>query len=391
MRERIVSALNPFKILRYVNDVRESAVQVSALYGVPVRKIVREQILLYLRSEMRRDEYYRYHLFSPELTWEQKRAFISSKELRRVQVKLNPCEYFSLFKNKLLFKRYFENAGLPVSPLLGVFDPAWGRTREGLSFRNTADVEQWLPTVPPDGVVFKPIEGADGRAILVCRGGKEGTLTAVDGTHYDARGIFDFMTDGARLRRAYDGGEPKTAFLAESRIVQHERLAALCPDTVCSVRVVTLCSDDGTAEVIGAVFKLSFSRSGVDNLHAGGLGVGIERSTGRLMQGRALGDMWKPYVSTLPNGTRFEGTQLPHWDAVLRVACRAAEAFPFMKAIGWDIAITQDGPVIIEGNWGWGADVVQIGSLQGMMTASLAACYGGKTSAKPVGSMDGEG
>ena len=44
------------------------------------------------------------------------------------------------------------------------------------------------------------------------------------------------------------------------------------------------------------------------------------------------------------------GFRIPNWDIVMRQAVKAAELVPEMNIIGWDIAITKDGPVIIEGN-----------------------------------------
>ena len=46
----------------------------------------------------------------------------------------------------------------------------------------------------------------------------------------------------------------------------------------------------------------------------------------------------------------FAGFELPHWSGVKELAVRTAGAFPRAHAIGWDIAITESGPVLVEGN-----------------------------------------
>ena len=52
--------------------------------------------------------------------------------------------------------------------------------------------------------------------------------------------------------------------------------------------------------------------------------------------------------------TEFLNFQIPYWDNLKRMAIKAQKEFDHMKSIGWDIAITPEGPVIIEANQNWG-------------------------------------
>jgi hypothetical protein len=49
-------------------------------------------------------------------------------------------------------------------------------------------------------------------------------------------------------------------------------------------------------------------------------------------------------------GQRFAGFALPHFGALIEVGERLAEAFPDAPLLGSDIAITAEGPVIVEPN-----------------------------------------
>ncbi|MBN9282025.1 MAG: hypothetical protein J0H37_07220, partial [Hyphomicrobium denitrificans] len=49
----------------------------------------------------------------------------------------------------------------------------------------------------------------------------------------------------------------------------------------------------------------------------------------------------------------LEGFRLPDWTLVTELALRAARTFLPLRTIGWDIALTPDGPVIVEGNRWW--------------------------------------
>ncbi len=58
---------------------------------------------------------------------------------------------------------------------------------------------------------------------------------------------------------------------------------------------------------------------------------------------------------------KFDGTAIPHyWQAVDMAIDLHSKAFYGLYSIGWDIAFSPEGPVIIEGNENWGVDVLQL-------------------------------
>ncbi len=46
----------------------------------------------------------------------------------------------------------------------------------------------------------------------------------------------------------------------------------------------------------------------------------------------------------------FTGRKIPYWEALRELCVTAAKNTPFFRSLGWDIAITSDGPLLIEGN-----------------------------------------
>ena len=64
-----------------------------------------------------------------------------------------------------------------------------------------------------------------------------------------------------------------------------------------------------------------------------------------------LGVRQRTVSATHPDtGARIEGVAVPDWQAVRRMALRCMRAFPDLSYAGWDVAVTQDGPVLIEVN-----------------------------------------
>jgi hypothetical protein len=52
--------------------------------------------------------------------------------------------------------------------------------------------------------------------------------------------------------------------------------------------------------------------------------------------------------------TEFYNFQIPYWDDLKKIAIKAQKKFHLINSIGWDIAITHEGPVILEANQYWG-------------------------------------
>lgn len=152
----------------------------------------------------------------------------------------------------------------------------------------------------------------------------------------------------------------KSKFIFQNVIQQHEALNKLNDLTVNSLRIVTVRGTSGKINILSSYLRLGAVKdSVVDNIGAGGLGVGIDDN----------GVLKKHGFYTEPFGTKterhpisnevFEGYQLPYWDEIKDLIEKAHKQFYHMQSIGWDVAITPNGPVLIEGNDKWDVVVPQ--------------------------------
>jgi hypothetical protein len=59
-------------------------------------------------------------------------------------------------------------------------------------------------------------------------------------------------------------------------------------------------------------------------------------------------------------GRRVAGEMLPSWPEARDLALEAHRRFPTLGSVGWDVALTPDGPVLVEGNPVWCVTLVQM-------------------------------
>ena len=126
-----------------------------------------------------------------------------------------------------------------------------------------------------------------------------------------------------------------------------------------TTRVMTVLDEAGHPEVTHATFRMSVGKSVVDNLHRGGIGSAVDVRTGELGRGTHLQPAAE-WVSQHPN-TRAQilGRTLPMWRDVEKLSLEAHSAFSEFVVVGWDIAVTPDGPMLVEGNSGPDVNTVQ--------------------------------
>ena len=134
----------------------------------------------------------------------------------------------------------------------------------------------------------------------------------------------------------------------EERVVQSEAMAALNSSSVNTVRCITMNTRHGI-EAPYCFMKIGRSGSFVDNGGAGGILVGIDQTTGRL-DTDGYDEYMTRYEKHPDSGIVFRGYPLPDVPGMVEICKRMSAMSPTVKYIGWDMAHTADGWVIIEGN-----------------------------------------
>jgi hypothetical protein len=148
--------------------------------------------------------------------------------------------------------------------------------------------------------------------------------------------------------------------LVQPRLHNHDDLEGLSTGGLCTSRLVTVRTPAGKPELVAAIQRIPVGDSVVDNFAAGGIACPVETSTGVLC-GPAVS--WSPLSAGHDlhpdTAQKIDGVQLPDWGQAMRICIQAHTAFNSCPAIGWDVAFTMDGPVLVEGNLPFGIELTQ--------------------------------
>lgn len=146
-------------------------------------------------------------------------------------------------------------------------------------------------------------------------------------------------------------------FFLEELIVQDPEWGKLSPNSINTLRIMTE-AVNGKAKIIFAAARIGSGKTIADNFHQGGMGVLIDIELGKL-----TGNGFDKELNESPDsitGVTFDGTVIPYWNEIKEMVLEAALVNSNIHIVGWDVAITTDGPLLIEGNRGPGFDLVQI-------------------------------
>lgn len=140
--------------------------------------------------------------------------------------------------------------------------------------------------------------------------------------------------------------------VVEECLLQHEEMKKLCPDSINTVRLVTLywC---GKYKLLYAACRMGAGDGKpVDNVSQGGLAIGVDAESGVFNTVAADKD-GEPVAVHPGSGIELKGFQIPYWKEILALVKNSSIKI-FETAglgyVGWDVAVTPNGPVIVEGN-----------------------------------------
>lgn len=159
------------------------------------------------------------------------------------------------------------------------------------------------------------------------------------------------------IKDFYEKLKEDNCFL-EEEVIQNKEWAKLNPKSLNTVRVVTYALN-GKSRVLFAVARIGSGKSIVDNFHQGGVGVKVNTEKG-VLEGMAIDKANNESEFTSVTNVKVDGFKIPYWNEIVEMTCKAALVNENVNIVGWDVGISENGPVIIEGNRGPGMDLIQV-------------------------------
>ncbi len=289
-----------------------------------------------------------YHgLLGPQFT----PAVLDGRQSKQAQLllqqALNPAAYIHRTEDKIAFDAFCREAGLPIPRCLGAFRVVGGDTQDATVARD--QTVRMLAASPVPDLILKPTGGVHGRGIF--RVEADGpAFRCHDGRQRSAAEVYDWIARESDF----------TDYLAQERVRAHADIARLSgTDNLQTVRMVTYVAADGRVVLGCCQLRIIAGSSVVDNFHDGLTGnlIGDIPGAGGVVSevhGPAGGAPGFTTVAAHPvTGAIFRGFTIPCWEDACRLVQKAARAFLPLRTIGWDVAITADGPLLIEGNVTW--------------------------------------
>jgi len=187
------------------------------------------------------------------------------------------------------------------------------------------------------------------------------------GSSWGGIGVHKVLSSDVADIKTFCESARKDCFLLEEIIKQHPDLSSLNPASVNTLRVHTVLDRAGMPHILCAALRIGRGESVNDNFESGGLGVQIDLDSGIVLT-PAVGKDLLAFIKHPTSGVVLPGFQIPHWEAAKEMAVAAAKRVSptISRWIGWDIAITEKEPLVIEGNTAPGINTVQVPSQKGL-------------------------
>lgn len=242
-------------------------------------------------------------------------------------------KHIVLTENKLLFEELLIKNNIPIPKI--IFHNSKSKfTYQGniIQIENRKDFFSFLEKVfnetNLDRLFCKPINGFKGQNIFILD-----------------KKTFRFSTD--TLLNLILSKE----FIFQEVILQHESLDEINSSSINTLRVVTYKNQKNRIEILCGFIRLGRNGAIVDNAHAGGIFVSFNKETGKIChEGLQLLDNGGGVFYKHPDtGFVFDNFLIPYFNQVKEVVLKASSLFE-LPLLGWDVAITPSGPVIVEVN-----------------------------------------
>lgn len=246
-------------------------------------------------------------------------------------------------RDKTLFMAHCRKNGVAAAPILWI-----------IKNKEIIPVDWDKSGFPEFDLFIKPLNGQGGRGTIRWDYLGGGQFLCNDGSRANGSQALEILRQNSE----------HTAYIVQPRLINHPEIVDLACGALATVRVMSCRNETGGYEVTNAVFRMKrYADVIVDNYHAGGIAANVDIETGVLGAGTRGGwgvvtDGW--YEEHPLSHTAIPQRKLPCWETMIDFVQDAHNRlFPDQVVIGWDVALLENGPCLIEANKAPDLDIIQ--------------------------------
>jgi len=267
--------------------------------------------------------------YSPCRLWEKNRSewmyYYGSNydpyQRRKLRKIVQPKVYEIVFQDKVLSAMLCKANNIETPEVIKIVKEGESLERIATEFASSGDGK----------LIFKPRSGKGGNNII-CTEFSCGTVRTIRNGEYSS--IVGINADNDMI--------------VQNFIKQHENMSKISSSTN-TIRVVTLKKRNGDILIVGTYARFGVGISRVDNLSQGGICVSVDIKSGGLAS-IGFNRLSQVFTKHPTSGLQFEGYKVPLWDEVIALAKNVQKSFDFYPLLGMDIAVSEEGPLVIEIN-----------------------------------------
>lgn len=315
--------LDAAKLKKFTAHARTKNISRLALWNDVIRSSLKYNISIL--------DYFYFRFY--ELDKNQRDAYAGTGFMYEYQLKMNPKNVRDVLEDKILFLQKFRDFVIRKAASVA-------------ELKKNPQLLQQLLQNPSGKLVAKGSKGQVGAEVKI--------IKAVD---FTASELLSYMDSNK-----FD--------LLEEYVVQHPAIMALSPSGLNTIRIFTQI-EDGKLHYLGARLRITIN-SQVDNMAAGNPAAPIDIESGKVSGPAVFSDITLDPITVHPvTGVSIVDFEIPFWTEIKAMMEKAVFVSPENRSVGWDIAVTEKGPELIEGNHNWCKLLWQLPAQKGLKAELL--------------------
>jgi hypothetical protein len=267
--------------------------------------------------------------------------FVGQRRNRDICVAVNyRHDWYGLLADKVAASAYLSAYGFTTIPFAAIFAPSLAGNATVLTDRRA--LEHFVTNEGHLPLFGKPVEGFQSLGSIALKNYIRGER-AFETTNGQRVPLDELLSE---IEQHYHSG-----YVFQPLIRPHPEVARMCGDRLPCVRIITAVTDAG-ARVIRACWKIPAARNMADNFwRPGNLLAQIDLQSGEVLRVCSGTGLDVRFCELHPDsGIGLRGFVIPDWEGMKQLALQGAQLMRHVPLIGWDIAPTENGPMIVEMN-----------------------------------------